>query len=1045
MLKVNCKKLIQFLVLLWLNLPIIAWANGYEFRFEREIAPTEPTVFSLSPTAIDIAPDGSVWVADATNHRIQHFSTEGTLIFQFGSEGNGIAQFKAPNDIDVDQDGSIWVADTRNCRVQHFHQDGTLIKEFFTVFGASYYGCPGSDGKIYSTQIGAIAIAKDGSFWITGSYGSYGNNLQHHAPNGYLIDQAKRYSGPFAQANDLTIAEDGSVWYLERDSGELGRRRIIHRNPTGQSLQQIDYGVDIAGLALGQDGSLWLLLINNTIHHINSDGSLIKELTVQPIFGSGQAPFDYSQIALALDGSIWLAYADRLLHLTADGQIIKKIKQSELNVLGFHYGSPVIAPDNSIWIVDATNYRLNHFDSNGLFLGRIGGHKEGTGAFGVYGNDFTSDRDINYTAITNLTITPDTSVWALEQSYHPAWSEDECGALRLQHFKELGGLLNDFKVCNIHVITSALDGSLWAIDRDNKIIHFSQDGAIIAELNDFINASDPYHLRNIKVAHDGSLWLLSWDLMLHIKADGTLIEQFGSSGEWFDLDFTFAADGSLWIHGFHNNRLLHYQSNGTLIEQFENISSAAVDSANNLWIANKKYVLRPKQTSAQPYKAIIVAGGNSLTGPMAPSTWDATWQVALRAKNALIQQGFEESTEIKLLTAGSTNIGLGWWLKREDLQTASKASFHTALTTWAKDSQDLLLYLVAPAAPGQIQLNATETVSAQELAQWLAELEKTLPGKITIIIDAPYAGSFLKPLANPKRPRYVIASTQSDQPSLLVNQGVNSFSYPFWSQIMHGTPLRDALVTAQRSISPFRNSNQMLLAQGDANGDGLTDLQDYAAVGDYCLGMCTQKTFKPPVILPLISPTLTLNNSSVVDLSISVQEPQDLLMAWAIVQRPEPATAVSITRQRMSLEQIPLRCDSNGQCFGHYHRLHDPGQYRITFYAQNQHYQLSEPVTLEINQPRRMLPIPAEYVAQEGRWHIYDLVIDGQHYHATLEPNNEHFVGQLQGPAQDAMATSAVYDVKAGELTIPSVTIGQQSYRAFLKRVKQYWFQLLNT
>lgn len=83
---------------------------------------TDGSVITKIKGSGGIAPlaDGSVWIANAENNRIQHFAADGSLLSQFGSRGTGPGQFKNPQDIAVDADGSIWVADTNNHRIQKF-------------------------------------------------------------------------------------------------------------------------------------------------------------------------------------------------------------------------------------------------------------------------------------------------------------------------------------------------------------------------------------------------------------------------------------------------------------------------------------------------------------------------------------------------------------------------------------------------------------------------------------------------------------------------------------------------------------------------------------------------------------------------------------------------------------------------------------------------------------------------------------------------------------------------------------------------------------
>ena len=93
---------------------------------------TTPGQFQ-SPRALAVGPDGSVFVADSRNHRIQKFDAEGNLVWStgtFGTVDTNTAlpgQFNEPWGVGVGLDGSIYVADTWNHRVQKLDANGQPV------------------------------------------------------------------------------------------------------------------------------------------------------------------------------------------------------------------------------------------------------------------------------------------------------------------------------------------------------------------------------------------------------------------------------------------------------------------------------------------------------------------------------------------------------------------------------------------------------------------------------------------------------------------------------------------------------------------------------------------------------------------------------------------------------------------------------------------------------------------------------------------------------------------------------------------------------
>ena len=72
------------------------------------------------------------YVTDSINNRVLVFSLNtGDFLFHFGSTGTGNGQFKAPVGIVVSPyDGSVFVADSGNSRIQEFDPNGNFIRQF---------------------------------------------------------------------------------------------------------------------------------------------------------------------------------------------------------------------------------------------------------------------------------------------------------------------------------------------------------------------------------------------------------------------------------------------------------------------------------------------------------------------------------------------------------------------------------------------------------------------------------------------------------------------------------------------------------------------------------------------------------------------------------------------------------------------------------------------------------------------------------------------------------------------------------------------------
>ena len=122
-----------------------------------------------APRSLAFAADGSFYVADSLDHRILHLDTTGKTLNQWGTFAQSTDTLKAPMGtfdepwgVAVGPEGSVYVTDTWNHRVQKFTPDGKPIKQW-GIFGQgdtldSLYGPRGiavdAQGHVYVADTG---------------------------------------------------------------------------------------------------------------------------------------------------------------------------------------------------------------------------------------------------------------------------------------------------------------------------------------------------------------------------------------------------------------------------------------------------------------------------------------------------------------------------------------------------------------------------------------------------------------------------------------------------------------------------------------------------------------------------------------------------------------------------------------------------------------------------------------------------------------------------------------------------------------------------
>ncbi|MHB1418954.1 MAG: NHL repeat-containing protein [Bacillota bacterium] len=146
----------------------------------------------LSPLALAVNSADRIFVANRTGE-VLVLDMSGKLITHFGQPGSRAGQLTYPNGIAVDDEGTIYVSDSGNDRIQLFGPGGRLLK----VLPGSLMGLSmprgiavDQDRRIFVTDVFAHRVAaftKDGKYLF--DFGGRGQqDGQLNFPNGLAID-----------------------------------------------------------------------------------------------------------------------------------------------------------------------------------------------------------------------------------------------------------------------------------------------------------------------------------------------------------------------------------------------------------------------------------------------------------------------------------------------------------------------------------------------------------------------------------------------------------------------------------------------------------------------------------------------------------------------------------------------------------------------------------------------------------------------------------------------------------------------------------------
>jgi DNA-binding beta-propeller fold protein YncE len=209
------------------------------------------------PWGVAVGPDGTVYVSDTWNHRIQRFTASGKTIGMWGQYGTGETPdaFWGPRGVAVDAQGRVYVADTGNKRIVVFDANGTFITQF---------GSAGLDPGQFDEPVG-VAVAADGTVYVTDTWNQ---RIQAFVPSedGMLFvpflqwDVNAWYGQSLENKPLITVNAAGHIFVTDPEGF-----RILEFDADGNFVRTWgDYGIGASeiglagGVAVDAEGHIWV-------------------------------------------------------------------------------------------------------------------------------------------------------------------------------------------------------------------------------------------------------------------------------------------------------------------------------------------------------------------------------------------------------------------------------------------------------------------------------------------------------------------------------------------------------------------------------------------------------------------------------------------------------------------------------------------------------------------------------------------------------------------------------------------------------------------
>jgi DNA-binding beta-propeller fold protein YncE len=290
----------------------------------------------------------------------------------FGVNGTSDSQFNSPHGIAIAPDGTLYVADTNNNRIQHFLADG----QFIDAWGSLGDSSTGISPPGTLNQPWAVAVSPNGQFIYVAD--TWNHRIQKFTANGApitmwgtpLYDPATNDPFGIWGPRGIAVDEQGRVFVAD-----TGNKRILVYDADGNFLTQIGKeGLSVGqfeepvGLAFDPRGYLYVADTWNQRVQVfapSTDGSTYSPLSQWDIAGwYGESLDNKPYIAADNQGHIFVTdpEAYRVLEFTANGAFIRTWGEFGMGADNFGLATAILVDaEGHVWVSDAANNRLMRF------------------------------------------------------------------------------------------------------------------------------------------------------------------------------------------------------------------------------------------------------------------------------------------------------------------------------------------------------------------------------------------------------------------------------------------------------------------------------------------------------------------------------------------------------------------------------------------------------------------------------------------------------------------------------------------------------------
>jgi DNA-binding beta-propeller fold protein YncE len=492
------------------------------------------------PSDIAVGPDGSIYIVDAGNKRVQKFNADGEFISKW-SGGYGYGSFNSPFGVAVSDDGYVYITDSIGRSVWKFDNEGFVLKKWRWSGPASWFG-----GIPYG-----IDIDSGGYVFVTDDLN---NTIQKFDKDGLYNSVLYGFSSP----NDVSVSVDGYIYVA--DGGIIKKfdknQNFIRSWPTGGSSIAVDHEGFIYSASA----------FKNSIEKYDNDGVLLKKWgSSKDSDGQFSGP---RAMTIGADGSFYIADSDnnRIQKLSHTGEFVTKwgsfclnrtwtletpsgeiLERIECDGGQFAYPADITAGSaGHLYVADMWNNRIQKFDANGTFISMWGSEGSGPAEFNMpFGVAVDNNNFVYVTDSSNNRI----QKFDANGTFISMWGSQGNGLSEFNMPYDAAVDTNNF----IYVTDSL----------NNRIQKFDQDGNLIAIWGSYGNESGQFdNPQGIFIDFAGFIYVSDSnnDRIQKFDGNGNFVAQWGGAGSDYGkfhnpTGIIVDGEGTIYVSDTGNNRI----------------------------------------------------------------------------------------------------------------------------------------------------------------------------------------------------------------------------------------------------------------------------------------------------------------------------------------------------------------------------------------------------------------------------------------------------------------------------------------------------------